>query len=350
MKNCNTNESVKLKNITMIDDIHSKALEWINAGNQVAIATVIATNGSSPRPVGSQMVAADNGAFEGSISGGCAEGAVVAEALDMIGHGQCRRFTFDINQNQFQPVRLTCGGEIEIFLEKVSDATWIKELVELKRAGQGACICTDLETGHKTVVPLEENDNDSEHGSQFIEAVDRLRNNEKNFILKFADCTCFFQAIHPPLQMIVVGAVHIAQQLTAMARAHGYIVTLIDPRNDFATENRFPDITTIEAWPTDAMKRFRLHKRTAIVILSHDPKLDDPAIKTALESNAFYVGALGSKKTHAARRQRLQEDGFSEKTLDRISGPVGLSIGALTPEEIAVSIMAEIIQKKRVVN
>ncbi len=334
----------------MIDDIHSKTLEWINAGHQVAIATVISTKGSSPRPVGSQMVAADNGAFIGSISGGCAEGAVVAELLDIIGHGKSKRFTLNINQNQLQPISLTCGGEIEVFLEKVSDVTWLKKLIELSQTGQGASICTDLETGNKTIVPFTTTDHDSEHGSQFVQAVDHIRSNGKNFIVKIADRNCFFQAIQPPLQLIVVGAVHSAQQLTAMAQAHGYIVTLIDPRNDFATKSRFPNINIIEAWPVAAIKQIQLDKRTAIVVLSHDPKLDDPALKEALASDAFYIGALGSKKTHAGRIQRLQKLGFSKSVLGRICGPVGISIGAMTPEEIAVSIMAEIIQKYRVKN
>jgi len=334
----------------MKDDMYTTALDWINSGRKVALATVIATWGSSPRPVGSQLIADDDGAFEGSVSGGCIEGAVVAEALDVIGHGKPQRIVFGVSRNQPQSTGLACGGEIEIFIEKVSSGPWLTELTELSLACRGACLITDLKTGDKTVVPLDVPDKHKALGEDIAVAVGRTQARGENFTMTLNGCSYFFHGIHPPPQMVVVGAVHIAQPLVVMARMQGYDVTVIDPRCDFATRNRFPDVRLIEAWPADALQKIQLHGRTAIVVLSHDPKFDDPALKAALASDVFYIGALGSKKTHAARLERLQLAGFSEKALMRICGPVGLAIGAVTAEEIALSIMAQITRKHRLGN
>jgi xanthine dehydrogenase accessory factor len=152
----------------------------------------------------------------------------------------------------------------------------------------------------------------------------------------------FLHVQNPPLRLILVGAVHIAQALAPMAGLAGYAVTVVDPRRAFATDARFPDMTLIAEWPDEAMARMTLDRRTAIVTLTHDPKLDDPALQTALKSDAFYVGALGSKRTHAKRLERLKEAGLSDAQCARIHGPVGLDVGALSPAEIAVSILAQI--------
>ncbi|MEL7239485.1 MAG: XdhC family protein, partial [Planctomycetota bacterium] len=157
----------------------------------------------------------------------------------------------------------------------------------------------------------------------------------------------FFQPFNPPLRLHVVGAVHIAQPLSQMAAQLGYAVTLIDPRASFAREERFSGLHIVTEWPDDALAELGIDPRTAVVTLTHDPKLDDPALSAALKSEAFYVGALGSRRTHAARRRRLAEEGFDDSALDRIHGPVGLSIGARSPGEIAVSIMAQITEVLR---
>ena len=164
---------------------------------------------------------------------------------------------------------------------------------------------------------------------------------------KLADGRTFVQVFASPYRMIVIGAVHIAQALLPMARAAGYAVTLVDPRQAWATEERFPDIKVLTDWPDDAMKLIKPDRRSAIVVLTHDPKLDDPALTEALASDAFYVGALGSRKTHAKRLERLRESGLDEAALDRIHAPIGLAIGAKSPAEIAISILAEITQARR---
>jgi len=154
------------------------------------------------------------------------------------------------------------------------------------------------------------------------------------------------QTLSPPPRLLVIGAVHIAQALIPMARVAGYDVQLIDPRAAFATRDRFPGIEIINQWPQEVMRELPLNSRTAVVTLSHDAKIDEPALKAALESDAFYIGALGSKKNHAKRLQRLAALGFDDETLARIAGPVGLPLGGRSPAEIAVSILAQIIQSR----
>ena len=157
----------------------------------------------------------------------------------------------------------------------------------------------------------------------------------------------FYQPFNPPLRMILVGAVHIAQPLSAIATLAGYEVTIVDPRSSFAATDRFPGVTLNLAWPDEALESLRLDARCAVVTLTHDPKLDDPALNVALRSDAFFIGCLGSKKTHGTRRKRLAREGFTASELDRMVGPVGLPIGSRSPAEIAVSVMAQVIEAMR---
>ena len=159
--------------------------------------------------------------------------------------------------------------------------------------------------------------------------------------------TWFVQPFNPPLRLVVVGAVHIAQALVPMAQVAGYDVTVVDPRRAFASDARFPGVTLRHDWPDEAMRELAPDRRTAVVTLTHDPKIDDPALEGALASNAFYVAALGSKRTHAARVERLKEHGFTEAQIGRIHGPAGLALGAVSPAEIAISVMAEMTQVLR---
>lgn len=157
----------------------------------------------------------------------------------------------------------------------------------------------------------------------------------------------FLHVFNPPLRLIVVGAVHVAQPLALMAQTCGYDVTIVDPRKAWSDPSRFPGITVLDSWPDDALETLAPDHRTAIVTLTHDPKIDDPALHVALRSVAFYIGSLGSKRTHAKRLERLQQEGFSARETGRIQGPVGLDIGARTPAEIALSVMAEVVAAQR---
>ncbi|MCE5274391.1 MAG: XdhC family protein [Syntrophaceae bacterium] len=328
------------------DNMYGKALEWVKEGREVALATVISTWGSSPRPVGSQLVIDGQGNFEGSVSGGCIEGAVITEAREVMRDGKPRRLVFGVSQDKAWEVGLTCGGEIEIFVEKAPSRQMLEDLASLEMANRGVCLATDLETGEKTLIPLDEGTGVLTLPEGFREAAGKNRETDRNFSLDKEGHRYFFHGVHPAPELIIFGAVHIAQPLAHIARFAGYDVVVVDPREAFANKGRFPDVPLIVEWPDVALKG-RLHTKTALVTMTHDPKLDDPALVEGLKSDAFYIGALGSRKTHAARLERLCAAGFPPESLARIHGPVGLSIGALSQEEIAIAIMAQITQRRR---
>lgn len=311
-----------------------QALEWVQAGKGAVLATVIDTWGSAPRRVGSQLVISGEGEMEGSVSGGCVEGAVVLEALEVLAQGGTRVLEYGVSDGDAFAVGLACGGTIRIMVEPVGPCGLpVKMLEELvaARAGRAAVayeVALDgssralLRVGHEARFRMDRS-GVSEDGLNFI-------------------------AVHnPPLRLVVVGAVHIAQSLVSMAQAVGFDPVVIDPREAFGSATRFPDSTVINDWPDEALNKIGVDARTALVLLTHDPKLDDPALHVGLNSAAFYVGALGSSRTHSARVTRLEDAGFSADQIARIKGPVGLDIGAAGPAEIAVSIMAQMIQTLR---
>lgn len=315
------------------DNIPEVALKWHRAGKGAVLATVVETWGSAPRRVGSQLVVSGEGEIQGSVSGGCVEGAVVVEALEALEDGQHRLLEFGVSDGDAFAVGLACGGTIRILVEPVGDALpvgLLEQLVEARAARQPVAVVADLVDGDRVL---------THHGYE-----DRFRMDRSGF----EEDGRFFVSIHnPPLRMIVVGAVHIAQALVPMARLAGYDPTIIDPRDSFGSQARFPGETILNDWPDDAVKSLGLDSRTALVLLTHDPKLDDPALEQALAADVFYIGALGSTRTHAKRMDRLRERGFTDDQIARIHGPVGLDIGAASPAEIAVSILAEATQVLR---
>ncbi len=206
---------------------------------------------------------------------------------------------------------------------------------------RAVALVTDLGTGLQTLVHADAQEGDVALEDEFLPQVRDAIRRDRSGIVEFYEGRFFIQVQNPPLRLIIIGAVHIAQALAPMAALAGYDVTVVDPRRAFATDARFPAITLNGEWPDDALAALAPDHRTAIVTLTHDPKLDDPALLAALSSPAFYVGALGSRKTHAKRRERLAEAGAGEDAFARIKGPVGLDISAVTPAEIAISILAE---------
>ncbi len=208
-------------------------------------------------------------------------------------------------------------------------------------------LATNLVTGEEGLIDPGDDRVIADLPAPVAEAVTGVLRSDKSTTVETDDGTLFLNVFNPPLRLIIVGAVHIAQPLARMGTLTGYRVTVIDPRSAFASEERFPDVTVLSEWPDDAMNEIKPDSRTAIVTLTHDPKIDDPALETALSSTAFYVGALGSKKTHAARLERLEKAGFNETQRERICGPVGLAIGAKSPSEIAVSILAQMTESLR---
>jgi xanthine dehydrogenase accessory factor len=321
------------------DLIPETALAWHRAGTGAALATVVETWGSAPRQAGSQLAISGTGDMVGSVSGGCVEGAVVTEALEALQDRQPRLLTFGVSDETAFSVGLACGGTIRILVEPVGEGAnalpepLLAQLTEARAAPRAVALVTDLATWTRHLVtPGQDPATDA-----------RLRSDRSG-----PEEDGRFIAVHnPPLRLIVVGAVHIAQPLLTMARECGYACTLIDPRAAFGSSSRFPGQVILDDWPDDALATLAPDTRTAIVTLTHDPKLDDPALRFALEAPVFYIGALGSKKTHAKRLDRLTEAGFTPDQIARIHAPVGLDIGARTPAEIAISILAQITQTLR---
>lgn len=317
-----------------IEDIPAEALKMLQGGHGAALATVMQTWGSAPRPVGAQLAIRDDGAFLGSVSGGCVEGAVVAEALEALEDGACRVLDYGVSDEEVFAVGLACGGEIRILVEPLGTPQgmpleMLEALVERRAARRpvGTELCLSDWT-RRLIGP-------KDAPERF--RLDRSGVEEDRLV-----------TIHnPPLRLLVVGAVHIAQALLPMARIAGFDVTLIDPRESFGSDMRFPHETVRHDWPDAAIAELGLDARTALVTLSHDPKIDTPALIAGLGGDPFYIGALGSARTHAKRCADLAGQGMPEDDLARIHAPVGLDIGAATPAEIAVSIMAELVQSLR---
>ena len=214
-------------------------------------------------------------------------------------------------------------------------------------AKRSVAILTNLQSGEQSLLGPSDEMGGLALSATLREAALRAIEQDSSRTIETEEGPVFIHVHSPPLRLAVVGAVHIAQPLVAMATVAGYAVTLIDPRQAFASDERFPGVAIMREWPGEALARLEPDHRTAIVTLGHDPKLDDPALDAALRSDAFYIGALGSERTQAARRERLREAGFTDADFKRIHGPVGLAIGARSPAEIAVSIIAEMTQARR---
>ena len=317
-----------------MDRIPEQALDWAEAGQPVALATVVETWGSAPRRAGAQLVVAGDGTMMGSVSGGCVEGAVVVEALEALEDGRTRLLEYGVSDGDAFAVGLACGGTIKVLVEPVGpDALpleMLRELVAKRAARQAVAYEVALDGSHRHL---------SHEGHQ-----DRFRRDRSGV----EEDSGRFIAIHnPPLRLVIVGAVHIAQHLVRMAGEAGFDPIVVDPREAFGSPARFPDCRLVNDWPDAALREIGLDARSAVVLLTHDPKLDDPALHVALGSDAFYIGALGSTRTQASRLARLEEAGVAPGQAARIHGPVGLDIGAASPAEIAVSILAQMIKSLR---
>lgn len=294
------------------DSVLAAARAW--KGEPLALATVVSTWGSAPRPKGSHMLVHADGRFEGSVSGGCVETDILQTAADVIAGAPAVVKTYGVADAAAWEVGLPCGGEISVLVQPVSAEGFDPELFdridEARADGRALSVTTDLGTGHSDMRPAE---------AGFVNRYD------------------------PPRRLLIVGAVQIAQSLAQLARTLGIAVTVIDPRARFLTAERFPDVTLDDRWPDEAIAALGVGPATAVVTLSHDTKIDDPALIAALGGDAAYVGALGSRRSHAARRERLAAAGVAGDRIDRIDGPVGIDIGAVGPAEIAVSIIAAVV-------
>lgn len=329
-------------NLAAHDQVLEAARAWHREGRGAALATVLETWGSAPRPAGSMMAVSGAQEMVGSVSGGCVEGAVVAEAVEALAHGGGTVLEFGVSDDDAFNVGLACGGRIAVRVDPVGTTSGmppaiLDALVAARNRREAIVLATstDQDRPEYTVV------RPGETGPLGEAAAAALRFDRSGVVADGA--RRWFLTVHnPPLRLVVVGGSHIAQPLVTMAATAGYDVTLVDPRDAFASEERFPGVRILRDWPDAALRAHGLDARVGVVTLTHDSKLDDPAIIAALDSDAFYIGCLGSTRTHARRVARLRAAGIGHARLQRLHAPVGLRLGARSPAEIAVAILAEV--------
>jgi xanthine dehydrogenase accessory factor len=292
------------------DSVLAAARAW--RGARLALATVVSTWGSAPRPRGSHMLVHEDGRFEGSVSGGCVETDILQTAAEVIAGAPSVVKSYGVADPAAWEVGLPCGGQIAVLVQPVSAEGFPPELFDAigaaRARGESFDVATDLATG---------------------------RSGTGDFLNRY----------DPPRRLLIIGAVQIAQSLAGLARELGISTTIIDPRGRFLTAERFPGVMLDDRWPDDAVTALQPDPATAVVTLSHDPKIDDAALAAALRFPTGYVAALGSRRSHAARLERLAAAGIARTDLDRIEGPAGLPLGAIGPAEIALSIAAAMVRK-----
>lgn len=320
-------------------DVLRAARAWLQRDGRVALATVVDTWGSAPVPVGGQMAVAEDGRFQGSVSGGCIEGEVIIEAEEILDTGKPKTLTFGVADETAWRVGLPCGGKVQVFVERLQAEQGGMELLDRAVAAgekrRGLVVQTALADGHKRLFEREDADLPDEVAQRFRTAKSQLRETPEGAV--------FLHALVPPARIIVIGATHIGQILTQIARLAGYQVVVVDPRTAFASEERFAGVRLLTDWPQDALPKLGLDAYSAVVALAHVGHIDDEALKLAVRSECFYIGALGSSRNHAKRVERLLASGLSEAEIARIKAPIGLDIGAQSPAEVAVAVMAEIV-------
>jgi len=337
-------------------DILADLVRWREEDKAIALATVIQTWGSSPRGVGSKMALTLDGFVIGSVSGGCVENAVVEAGIQSLKTNRPQLLHFGVADETAWEVGLACGGSIDVFVKPL-DNNFFGEIRSAFKDDTKSVIATvirgpDEYLGRELLI-RENSRFTGWLGDGWDEGVLELASKvssqgSSQRIALSEDVEIFFETISPPPILIMVGGVHIAVALASLAKTLGYRTIIIDPRKAWGNKERFPNVDQlIQAWPDEAFGQIEITSSTAIATLTHDPKLDDPALKCALSSPAFYVGALGSMSTQAKRRERLLREGLTESQLDRLHGPIGLDINAQTPEEIALAIMAEVVKVYR---
>lgn len=336
-------------------EVLEQARAWLAAGRRAALATVVRTWGSAPRREGSLLAVVDSGDFEGSVSGGCVESAVVDQASDLMATGGAELLRFGVSDEQAWEVGLACGGEVEIHLQALDpegpSGESVARVLEERARGTAPVLGLQLEGPDRFVLLPFEKGGESGHDAGVDPALTAAAltalHDDRLVRIAVDDRSYALRPFNPPVRIILVGAVHVAQTLAPMIGMVGFEVIVVDPRPAWLSEQRFPGVERVRAWPQEALAEVAPDHRTAVVTLSHDPKLDDPALIAALNSPAFYVGALGSRRTHAKRLTRLEEAGISADACDRIHAPVGLDLGAREPAEIAVAVLAELIRALR---
>ncbi len=321
-------------------DIFEKALSWYRQGQKIAIGTVIETWGSAPRPVGSLIAINDNMEFEGSISGGCVESAVIASAESIFKNTNKPLFLdYGIEDEEAWAVGLTCGGKLKIHLQSL-DSHLASVEPNINTLDEGVYI-RDLTTGFFEVI----RSISSSDTSELKNYIDLAFLEDKATYLPEKEI--FIHPIQKNYEIFITGAVHVAQFLIPILKNLNFDVTLIDPRPVFATQERFPNVNIIDQFPQEFLLPKHVHQRSGLITLSHDSKIDNPAVEFFLKhGGGFYIGCLGSKKTHEKRIAFLNDQNIHNKDIEKIHAPIGLDLGGRSPSEIAISIASELIKTK----
>ncbi len=330
-------------------DILPEICRWRADGKHFAIATVVKAWGSSPRPLGSRMAVTAEGDMVGSVSGGCVEGAVFEEAQSVLQDGVPKLVSYGVTRDQAWAVGLSCGGEIEIFIENEDALSPVLKMhLEEERLVVQATALSGSAAGSSLLLTSD----GAVWGSLGSEAmIDSVREQAAELFaghgakrMSEGDTDLFLEALPPRERLVIVGAVHVAVPLVELASRLGFRTIIVDPRTAFATAERFGHADEIRTdWPDEALRDLQLNEATYVALLSHDEKLDLPALEVALRSKARYIGALGSRKTHQRRLDALRERGFSDEEMARIHSPIGLNLGGRRAEEIALSVLSEMV-------
>ncbi len=347
-------------------DVMDDVSRWFDEGRSIAVAQVVRTWGSSPRVVGSVAAISDDARISGSVSGGCIEGEAIRLALECLEDGRSRLGCFHASTNAARRAGLSCGGDVDVLVSPLSREQFLAErdfierdeeylrVVVWKReevldevpVGLGSTLllahsgaCGAWQVAHAFGVPVAK-----KVCEQVLAAAADMAPSRGDACVEFADGTCAYVVRRAPRpRLVCVGGVHIAIHLCRMAHALGWSTVVVDPRRVFSTEERFPDVDElVQQWPQQAFSHIPLTSATAVCALTHDPKIDVPALQAALASPAFYIGSLGRLSTQRMRARQLRDAGATLADLDRIFGPIGLDLAGREPAEIALSIMAQI--------
>lgn len=309
-------------------DVMTEVKAWLERGDPVAVATVISTWGSAPRPAGSRMAISQSGKIAGSVSGGCLEGEVFEQAQAILTGKPAKLFHYGVSDDLAWTVGLSCGGEIDVLVEPLAPAH--RDLMAALDAETPVVLLTDVGATPGARDLLTPADPD---------VADLL--NRENAVRKDG---VFLEPFPRPPELFIFGGSHVAIPLTRLASAIGFRVTVVDARSKFADKDRFPEARrVIHAWPDEVLKDLLMDGSTYVVILTHDPKFDDPTITAALRGRPRYIGAIGSKKTHRDRVARLVTAGANPTDIERVHAPIGLDLGAQTAEETALAILAQMV-------
>ena len=334
-----------------MNEVAPDLAQWLDSGEPIAIATVVRISGSAPRPLGATLIAREGERIAGSVSNGCVEAAVYEEAMRVLRDGRARVVSYGISDEFAFSVGLSCGGAIDVLIEPVGALH--RAALEAARAERPAVLARIIAPADRagTVALLREDRAEGwspELAALKPDALAALADGRaRTAAVTLADgreAIMYLEALATPPLLAIVGATHVGQALAPLAKAVGYRVVVADPRESLANRERFPQADEIlPLWPDEALARLRLGARSAVVLLTHDPKFDHPGLVAALRSEAGYIGAIGSRTTNEQRFAWLRAQGFADSDLARVHAPIGLDIGAATAEETALAILAEVV-------